>query len=143
MEDIMKLLAFLSSDLAVLKSVREVYNRNTGRNQYDVESRHQHTISYWRDRIMNKGFVENFLDENLTEKELLTLIEIGKQIAHIDAFNDRVNSSYLRIYMEIVESLHSARFDRRLAYLRSEPQLLLGAKAELRKKKSAEPEKPQ
>lgn len=139
----MKLLAFLTSDLAVLKSVREVYNRNTGRNQYDVESRHQSTISYWRDRIMNKSFVENLLDENLTEKELFTLIEIGKQIAHIDAFNDRVNSSYLSRYMEIVECLHSNRFDRRLAYLRSEPQLLLEAKAELRKKKSAEPEKPE
>lgn len=138
----MKLLAFLTCDLAVLKSVREVYSRNTGRTQYDIEPRHGHTVSYWRDRIMNNDFVENLLDEDLTQKELFTLIEIGKQIAHIDAFNDRVNSSYLGRYMEMVERLHSARFERRLAYLRSEPQLLLAAKAELRKKKSAEPEKP-
>jgi hypothetical protein len=131
----MKFLDQLQSDRAVLAHLETAYSRNTGRDYYYLSSVQTNTINYWRDRVMDTSVAKKMV-EHMTEKELTALLALWKRIADIDAFNNKVDMPYLEKFMILTELMLEARFERRLTYLRAQPQLLLEAKAELRAKRS-------
>lgn len=91
-------------------------------------------FEYWKQHLLSETVTQATV--LMKEKELLALIAIARKVIDLGLQCRLLSGSQTAHIVTVIEAAHVVRFERKLTYARSNPQLLLEAKAELREKKA-------
>lgn len=117
--------ALASADLAFLARVGTAYNRNIGREVYDLSDKQQCVIRYWLRWLTSPTDLQTLLPK-LTNRDLQLLAKVASRVTVLYAKSNWQPSPVDVSHMvEVVEHIHAFRADRAIAHVRKKEDIPL------------------